>query len=208
MRGKFITFEGIEGSGKSSQIRLLADALKARGIKYILTREPGGPPISERIRALLLDPQNKEMSSETELLLYCASRAQHTSEVILPALASGVHVICDRYYDSSYAYQGAARSLDKEIIRILTAFSTYSTDPDRTFLLDLPVEQSLSRIQDRELDRLEQESLSFHVKVREQYLSIAKDNASRYLVLNGLEDINILHRQILAAVFKLIGAAQ
>lgn len=205
MRGRFITFEGIEGSGKSTQIRLLTAVLEQRRIPYILTREPGGPPISERIRGLLLDPLNAEMVPETELLLYSASRAQHTKEVIIPALWEGKHVICDRYYDSSYAYQGAARQLDKEFIRILTAFCTYQTDPDLTVLLDLDVEAGMARIQNRELDRLEQESWDFHKKVRQQYLSIAKENPSRYFVLNGLDDVSILHLSILNAVLKLIG---
>lgn len=205
MQGKFITFEGIEGSGKSTQIRLLTAALDERGIPYVLTREPGGPPISERIRQLLLDPENSEMLPETELLLYSASRAQHTGEVILPALRSGKHVICDRYYDSSYAYQGAARELDKELIRVLTAFCTFHTDPDLTVLLDMDVETGQARIQDRKLDRLELESLDFHKKVRRQYLSIAKENTSRYFVLNGADEKMNLHISILNTVLKLIG---
>jgi dTMP kinase len=205
MQGKFITFEGIEGSGKSTQIRLLTAALDERGIPYVLTREPGGPPISERIRQLLLDTRNSEMLPETELLLYSASRAQHTGEVIIPALRSGKHVICDRYYDSSYAYQGAARQLDKEWIRVLTSFCTYQTDPDLTVLLDMEVEAGQARIQDRKLDRLELESLEFHKKVRQQYLYIAKENASRYFVLNGADEKMNLHLSILNTVLKLIG---
>ena len=205
MKGKFISFEGIEGSGKSSQIRLLTQALDARNIPYILTREPGGPPISEKIRDLLLDPQNKAMLPETELLLYCASRAQHTGQVILPTLKRGIHVLCDRYYDSSYAYQGAARELDSQLIRVLTSFSTYDTDPDKTFLFDLTAREGLARISNRELDRLEQEDILFHQKVREEYLKIAKENPSRYIVLSGIEEITSLHQKVLKAVLELIG---
>ena len=205
MKGIFVTFEGIEGSGKSTQVRMLIEYLKEHKLDYITTREPGGTPIAESIRTLLLDPGNAEMLPATELLLYCASRAQHTGELILPALASGKIVICDRYYDSSYAYQGAARQLDKEWIRVLTSFCTYQTDPDLTVLLDMEVEAGQARIQDRKLDRLELESLEFHKKVRQQYLYIAKENASRYFVLNGADEKMNLHLSILNTVLKLIG---
>ena len=122
-KGLFITFEGIEGSGKTTQIIMLVEVLKAKGIPYVTTREPGGTKISEAIRDLLLNPEFMEMKPETELLLYCASRAQHTAELILPALEEGKIVISDRYFDSTYAYQGAARELDEEVINVLTRLS-------------------------------------------------------------------------------------
>lgn len=200
MRGKFITFEGIEGSGKSTQIKLLASYLEEHGIAHILTREPGGTPIAETIRRILLDPACKEMLPETELLLYCASRAQHTGELIIPALEAGKMVISDRYFDSSYAYQGAARKLDLSIIDTLTDFATYHTNPDLTILLDLPVEEGMKRIKSRDLDRLEQEELSFHYKVREQFLFIAKKAASRYLVIDASQPPDRIHTEIVRAL--------
>lgn len=203
--GKFITFEGVEGSGKSTQIHMLIEALQERGIPYLHTREPGGSPISEKIRSLLLNAEHLEMRPETELLLYSASRSQHTFETILPALKEGRIVICDRYYDSTFAYQGAARELDPGFITELTNFATYHTVPDRTFLLDLPVSAGFKRITARKLDRLEQESREFHEKVRIQYLSIANNNPLRYVVLNGLDQPQKIHEKILSSVFELIG---
>jgi len=200
MLGKFITFEGIEGSGKSTQVKLLVNYLESRNIPYLCTREPGGTPIAEAIRKILLDPACSEMLPETELLLYNASRAQHTGELILPALKAGKIVICDRYYDSTYAYQGAARELDTDIIDTLTRYATFDTVPELTILLDLPVEQGLARITARSLDRLEQEDISFHEKVRQQFLFIAKKQASRYLVLDGSKAPEELHNQILRAL--------
>lgn len=200
MSGYFITFEGIEGSGKSTQIKLLVDYLKKQQIPHLATREPGGTPIAETIRKILLDPLCSEMLPETELLLYCASRAQHTGELILPALKAGKIVISDRYYDSSYAYQGAARDLDYELIDQLTGFATFHTVPDLTILLDLPVEDGLGRIEHRDLDRLEQEDISFHKKVREQFLSIARKHASRYLVLDALKAPELIHQRIIQAL--------
>lgn len=205
MKGVFVTFEGIEGCGKSTQVQLLVDYLTYRNIPHITTREPGGTPIAEAIRNLLLDPECKEMLPETELLLYCASRAQHTGELILPALSAGKVVICDRYYDSTYAYQGAARALSEPLIDTLTGFSTFQTIPDLTVLLDMNVEDGLSRIQERKLDRLEQENIEFHRKVREQFLSIAKKHAHRYLVLNGSDPREFIHSQIQEAINTLIG---
>lgn len=204
-RGKFITFEGIEGSGKSTQVKLLVEYLKGQGIEYIQTREPGGTPIAEAIRQLLLDPKNKEMLAETEVLLYSASRAQHTGELILPALKGGKVVICDRYYDSSFAYQGAARELDMGMIEELTKVATFGLVPDLTILLDLEAKKGLSRISEREQDRLEMEGLEFHNKVREQFLFIAKKNASRYLVIDALLPINEIHQRIKKAVEALLG---
>jgi len=205
LKGIFITFEGIEGSGKSTQVRMLVDAFEKHGIAYLCTREPGGTEISEAIRSILLNPQFESMKPETELLLYCASRAQHTGELILPALADGKVVVCDRYYDSTYAYQGAARELDEELIDTLTKFVTYGRVPDITFLIDLPVEIGLARIQSRNLDRLEKETTEFHQRVRQQFLSIANKCPSRYFVLNGSEDAVSIHQQIFTMVQSLLG---
>jgi len=204
-KGLFITFEGIEGSGKSTQVRLLVQYLKERALPYITTREPGGTVIAEAIRSILLNPEYAEMKPETELMLYCASRAQHTGELILPTLAEGKIVICDRYYDSTYAYQGAARDLDEQLIDTLTRFATYGRSPDVTFLLDLPVETGLSRIKQRTLDRLELEKAEFHHKVRQQYLSIANKCRDRYVVLNGLDEPEAVHRSIISVLNPMIG---
>ncbi|MDD4233789.1 MAG: dTMP kinase [Candidatus Cloacimonetes bacterium] len=205
MRGLFITFEGIEGSGKSTQVQLLTQYLNNHHLPYICTREPGGTPIAEAIRRILLDPLCAEMLPETELLLYNASRAQHTGELILPALQAGKIVISDRYYDSTYAYQGAARSLDYAVIDSLTAFATFNTEPDLTILLDLPAEVGLSRIDNRDLDRLELEDLSFHRKVREQFLFIAKKHPSRYVVIDAQKAPEEINRVIINRIQVLLG---
>ncbi|MCB5251365.1 MAG: dTMP kinase [Candidatus Cloacimonadaceae bacterium] len=200
MPGYFITFEGIEGSGKSTQIKLLEGYLAQEQIPFLSTREPGGTPVAEAIRKILLDPLYAELLPETELLLYSASRAQHTGELILPALNAGKVVISDRYYDSTYAYQGAARDLDYELIDVLSSFATFHTVPDLTVLLDLPAQEGLGRIVHRDLDRLEQEDISFHRKVREQFLFIAKKHASRYLVLDATKAPEVIHQSIIRAL--------
>lgn len=202
--GFFITFEGIEGCGKSTQALLLAGALREKGYEVLLTREPGGPAISEAIRQILLNPENYEMLPETEMLLYMASRSQHTGQWILPALKEGKIVISDRFYDSTIAYQGAARELDFELIETITHFATFNTDPDLTFLIDVPVETGLKRIQSRKLDRLEMETTDFHRKVRQQYLFIASKYTSRYNVLNGDDLVDTIHRKVVKSTLDLI----
>ena len=206
MKGIFITFEGIEGSGKSTQTTLLCTALENHNYKVFCTHEPGGPPIAEEIRDLLLNPRHREMLPETELLLYSASRAQHTGEWILTALKDGKIVVCDRYYDSTFAYQGAARSLNMEFIRILTDFATYHTKPDLTFLLDLSVEEGRKRIQDRHPDRLESENNNFHQCVRNQYLALARECPERFVVLDASLPKETIHNMILTKVLDYIGA--
>lgn len=195
--GLFITFEGVEGCGKSTQALLLANALRDFGHEVLLTREPGGPVISEAIRKILLDPEYYEMLPETEMLLYMASRSQHTGQWILPALKEGKIVISDRYYDSTIAYQGAARDLNLDIIETITHFATFNTDPDMTFLIDIPVEIGIKRIQSRQLDRLELETIDFHQKVRQQYLFIASKSTSRYHVISGDDIVDNIHQKVL-----------
>jgi dTMP kinase len=200
MKGLFITFEGIEGCGKSTQSKMLRDYLQQTSRQVLLTREPGGPKISEAIRSILLSCENAEMLPETELLLYMASRSQHTGQWILPALQQGSWVISDRYYDSTLAYQGAARSIDRSIIDPITRYATYGLVPDITFVVDLPAEVGLSRIAAGTADRLEQESLEFHRRVRQGFLTIAKEDPSRYIVIDGGQTIEAIHSQIVAAV--------
>jgi dTMP kinase len=200
MKGLFITFEGMEGCGKSTQAKLLNDYLKNLKHDVLLTHEPGGPKISEEIRSLLLNPDNKEMLPVTEVLLYMASRSQHTGEWIIPALKQGKIVISDRFTDSTLAYQGAARKVDFGMIRRLNRFATFATEPDLTILIDVPVKTGLSRIESRVLDRLEMEDYAFHLKVRKKFLFIAKRNPKRFLVINGKEDIETIHKLICSAV--------
>ncbi len=204
MKGKFITFEGVEGCGKSTQTRLLKEFLENKNIDVLATREPGGPKISEMIRKLLLDPENKEMLPETEMLLYMASRSQHTGEWILPALNSGKFVICDRFYDSTIAYQGAARNLDRKMIDMIRVYATYGLEPDLTILIDTPAEVGLSRISGRAIDRLEQESLSFHKKVRQGYLDIAKAEPERFLVIDGEQEIGAIQEDIRNKILEIM----
>lgn len=200
MREKFITFEGIEGCGKTSQAKLLQKYFEKQGKEVLLTREPGGPKISEQIRNILLSNANKEMLPETEMLLYMASRSQHTGEWIIPMLKSGHIVISDRYYDSTWAYQGAARSLDMKMIRKITQYATYGLKPDITVLIDLPAKIGLSRISQKDADRLENESLNFHKKVRKAFLDIAKQDNKRYIVVNGTKSIPDIHEDIIEKI--------
>ncbi len=184
-KGIFITFEGIEGCGKSTQAKRLYEYLQKHNYPVLLTREPGGPAISEQIRDILLKVENVSMLPETEMLLYMASRSQHTGEWILPALEEGKIVISDRYYDSTIAYQGAARDIDLQIINIIRKYATYGLEPDLTVLLDIPVEISQERIKEKKLDRIELESESFHRKVRDGFLRIANEEKHRYYIIDG-----------------------
>ncbi|HOQ80857.1 MAG TPA: dTMP kinase, partial [Candidatus Cloacimonadota bacterium] len=165
MKGFFITFEGIEGCGKSTQAKLLFDYLVENGYNVTLTREPGGTDISEKIRELLLDCQNSKMNKETEILLYMASRSQHTGELIIPALESGSIVLCDRYFDSTLAYQGYARGIEISTIKTINSYASFGLIPDLTFFLDITIDESFRRIKDKKPDRLEYEPRSFHDKV-------------------------------------------
>jgi dTMP kinase len=203
MKNLFITFEGIEGCGKSTQVKLLTDYLQNQNHKVLLTREPGGPRISEQIRELLLNPLHKEMLPETELLLYMASRSQHTGEWILPALKNGKFVISDRYYDSTIAYQGAARKIDYAIIDTIRRYATFGLQPDITFIIDLPAEIGLSRIAAEKADRLEQESLAFHQNVRNGFLKIASQEQKRCYVIDGKKGIEEIHKEIIEKINSL-----
>jgi len=192
----FITFEGIEGCGKSTQSKLLSDYLNSAGYDVLMTREPGGPPISEKIRDILLANEHHKMLPETELLLYMASRAQHTGEWIMPALNEGKIVICDRYSDSSIAYQGGGRDLDLDMIREMIRFATFGLVPDLTFLIDIPAEVGIERIKQKAPDRIESEAIAFHRKVRNVFLNVAKQETYRYIIINGNDDITSIQSQI------------
>ena len=196
-KGLFITFEGIDGCGKTTQVTALKNSLEAKGTKVIVIREPGATLIGEKIRSILLDKANYGMSSETEVLLYEAARAQIVNEVIRPALHAGDVVICDRFYDSSVAYQGYARGLPLESIDFLNRFATGGLEPDLTFLLDLPAEAAWERMNGREgaHDRLEIEGLGFMEKVRAGYLELAGKHA-RIIKLDAMSPATVLAEYI------------
>jgi dTMP kinase len=197
--GRFITFEGIEGCGKSTQTRLLADYLSSRGLKVLVTREPGGTGLGEAIRKLLLDPANAgRIDPRVELLLYLASRQQLLAEVIIPARAAGKIVLCDRYEDATLAYQGAGRGLGMEKIRRLLKFLPLRVQPDLTLLFDLDPAEGFRRIRKakKTLDRFEREKLDFHRKVRAGYLRIARAEKKRVKVINAALPVKEVHRQV------------
>ncbi len=199
MKGVFITFEGPEGGGKTTQIRLLASWLRERGFDVLATREPGGTRIGDKVRALLLAPEHTEMQSEAEILLFSAARAQLVGEVIRPALARGSVVLCDRFADSTLAYQGYGRQLDLDILRSITAFATGNLAPDLTICPDLPVSEGLRRKQGGDLaewNRMEREQQAFHQRVREGYLALAEAEPSRWLVLDALQPVDQLQQLI------------
>lgn len=184
-RGVFVTLEGVDGAGKSTQARLLVERLRAIGVEVVALREPGGTAISEKIRALLLDPANAEMSVECELLLYEASRAQLVREVIEPVLARGAVVVCDRFYDSTYAYQKAGRALDAATVAEANRLGSCGVTPDLTLVLDLDPSASFARVRKGELDRMEEEGVAFQLRVREGYLELAAAEPGRVRIVNA-----------------------
>ncbi|MBB4862439.1 dTMP kinase [Pseudomonas nitritireducens] len=197
MSGLFITLEGPEGAGKSTNREYLAERLRERGIEVQLTREPGGTPLAERIRELLLDPSDEQMAVDTELLLVFAARAQHIAEVIRPALARGAVVLCDRFTDATYAYQGGGRGLPVERIAQLESFVQGSLRPDLTLVFDLPVEIGLSRAAARgRLDRFEQEGRAFFDAVRNTYLDRARAEPGRYHILDAAQTLVEVQRDL------------
>ena len=192
----FITIEGPDGAGKSTQINNIKAFLEERGIPYILTREPGGTPISEKIREIILDKENHEMNSVTEALLYAASRAQHVAEVIKPALEEGKVVICDRFIDSSFAYQGNARGLG-DVVWDINKAAVDGCMPDITFIFKLNPEVGLGRVKGRgEEDRLELEKLEFHKKVYEGYLKLEKEYPDRIVGIDASRTIEEIKKEV------------
>ena len=200
----FMTFEGIEGCGKTTQARLLVEKLHSLHIPAMLTREPGGTRIGDQIRKILLHAENTDMTSMAELLLYEASRAQHVAQVIVPNLNNGIHVLCDRYGDASVAYQGVGRDLGLQVVKDANHLATGGLQPDLTFLIDVDPEQGLSRARARNLafdfaveeGRFEEEDLVFHRKVREGYLALAQESPERFRLIDGNRDIKEVSRQI------------
>ena len=187
-RGTFISLEGVDGSGKSTQAALLAESLEAAGYEVLRLREPGGTAISEKIRALLLDPANTEMADECELLLYEAARAQLVCEVIEPALKCGVVVVCDRFYDSTFAYQAGARGIDEKIVLSANSLGSCGISPDLTLVFDLDPELAFARATHGGADRLEAEGLAFQRRVRAGYMRLAELEPERVCVLDASGD--------------------
>lgn len=181
--GVFITLEGTDGSGKSTKARMLGEELSALGREAVILREPGGTDISEKVRQILLDRDNGEMSPTCELLLYEASRAQLVDEVILPALGRGAVVVCDRFYDSTYAYQACARGIDEALVRAANQIGSCGLVPDRTIVFDLPTEESYERATRHGVDRMEAEGISFQDRVRQGYLALAAEEPDRVHVV-------------------------
>jgi dTMP kinase len=191
----FITFEGSEGSGKSTQIELALRYLRSRKKKVVFLREPGGVKISESIRNILLDVKNKKMSDECEMLLYMAARGQLVKEKIMPALSEGKIVLCDRYLDSTLAYQGYGNGVDLKIIKAVGDFVTHGLIPDLTFVLDLEAKKGLGRIK-RAKDRIELRALSYHERVRQGYLAIAKKEPRRVKIVPVDRDPAMIHEDV------------
>ena len=206
----FISFEGIEGSGKSTQIKHAGDFLDKMGIEYCITREPGGTDIGRRIRAILLDPRNVNLDPLAELLLYMADRAQHLSQVVNPARTENKTVLCDRYFDATLAYQGVARELDMDMIIMLHRQAFANLKPDLTFLLDLDPAEGLARAwrqinggnRESKETRFEEEKITFHEKVRGGYLDLARQEPERFKVINASRDEAGVWEQIRAVLVK------
>ena len=195
--GKFITLEGSEGAGKSTAMQAVQEWARQSYIDCVITREPGGTPLAEKIRDLLLDKNHTSMSDDTELLLMFAARAQHINELIKPAMAAGRWVICDRFTDATYAYQGGGRGIAIERIKQLEQWVQGELRPDLTLLLDLPVEQGLARAGQRgDLDRFEHEKSGFFERVRAAYLDRARQFPHQYRIIDASQNIEDVRRQI------------
>ncbi|MBN1613508.1 MAG: dTMP kinase [Deltaproteobacteria bacterium] len=210
--GRLITFEGIEGCGKTTQAALAGEYLQRLRIPFVLTEEPGGTPFGKRIREILLTKTLSEPAAKAELLLFAADRAQHVKEVIEPALEKGKAVLCDRFIDATVAYQGFGRGLDIGLIKTLNAFSTGSLRPDLTLLFDLPVETALMRVRARRSnkgldavdDRFEGEEAAFHRKVREGYLRAAAEEPHRFRIIDASREISQIQSEVEGHLAKLL----
>ena len=201
---KLITFEGIEGSGKSTQIKLVAEYFVEKNIPIIVTQEPSGTDIGRKIGSILFNSEHYYMCAETEMFLFCAARAQHVREKIMPALEQNKVVLCDRFSDATYAYQGAGRGLDHEFIKLINDYSALHLKPGLTLLFDLPVEIGLQRATDRNnrlkepssIDRFERENIDFHRRIREGYLNILRNDPQRFRLIDANQDINAIQEEV------------
>ena len=202
--GLFITLEGIDGCGKSTQAALLAEKIEAAGREVVRLREPGGTRISEKIREILLDPENAEMADECELLLLEASRAQLVRQVVVPALERGAVVLCDRFFDSTYAYQAGGRSLDDALVERCNELGCCGVHPDRTVVLDLDVERALARATADGTDRLEAEGVAFQQRVRDAYLRLARSEPDRVRLVDADGGVDEVAERICSALADLL----
>jgi dTMP kinase len=205
MTGFFISFEGIEGSGKSTQVTLLAQVLRSQGHEVVVTREPGGTAVGQVLRRLLLESASTLLASGTELLLMLADRAQHVQEVVAPALLANKIVICDRFVDSTTAYQGYGRGVEFALLAQLNAFACRGCMPALTLVLDLPVSEGLHRVRQRQsgtegTDRFEAESVAFHERVRTGFLEVARAEPQRVHLLEATRPVEVIHQEILTVV--------
>jgi dTMP kinase len=212
MNGIFITFEGPDGAGKTTQIQLLTQALREEGRECVATREPGGTFISDQIRAILLNPEHKEMAARTEVLLYAASRAQHVHEVIIPALAEGKIVLCDRYIDASIAYQAYGLGADLQHVELINRYASDGLQPHRTYMLDIPVEAGMERLHRRSgvsgkpagLDRIEQRERDYHSRVRAGFQRIAEQAPDRVLLVRADRSAEEVAEEIMSDCKRLL----
>ena len=206
MAGKFISLEGVEGAGKSTQLSFIQDCLTSLGKTVVVTREPGGTELSEKIRKLLLEPTGTAMADDTELLLMFASRAEHISQVINPAIHRGDWVLCDRFLDATYAYQGGGRGIQRQRIRQIADWTLKGLIPDLTILFDLPVELGLKRVVERQekIDRFEQEKVDFFKKIRQSYLQSAKAEPNRIKIVDASLSITEIQKQLTQLLKPLI----
>ena len=208
MRSRFITLEGIEGAGKSTQLEVVRACLEERGLSVMTSREPGGTPIAERIRSVLLDPESQGMAADTELLLMFAARAEHLAQSILPALRRGTWVVCDRFTDATYAYQGGGRGIDTDRIALLEKYVQGSLRPDLTILLDLDVSAGLGRAGKRSApDRFESETIRFFEAVRQAYLERAARYPERIRVIDARGSVSAVGEQVRASVESFVAQA-
>ena len=200
----FISFEGIDGCGKSTQVELLIKKLNSLKIRSLLVREPGGSKIAENIRSILLDNANRLMSNETEALLMTASRAQLTREVIIPKLKEGFVVVADRFQDSTIAYQGGGRGLDISFLEMLNLFATNHLIPNMTFYIDISAKEGLKRTISNEFDRIENAGEAFQVRVRNEYLNLIKKEPQRVFLVDGTKTVTEIHEEIWSKIEKII----
>ncbi|NLP01588.1 MAG: dTMP kinase [Fibrobacter sp.] len=207
MRGLFFTFEGIDGCGKSTQLKEIALRLERKGVPVLTTREPGGTPVAEKIREILISPENSEMVNECELFLYLAARAQHVREKIIPALQKGMIVLCDRFQEATFAYQGFGRGLSLSFLQQLNSFATDGLIPDRTFIFDVPVEISGQRMDQmkKKKDRLEQNGPEFYEKIRKGYLFMAEKQSGNCVLIDGCQEVSRISDQVWEEIAKLLG---
>jgi dTMP kinase len=209
---QLITFEGIEGSGKSTQIRLVAEHLIKMNVPLLITQEPSGTDIGRKIGGILFNREHYSMCAETEAFLFCAARSQHVREMILPALKEDRIVLCDRFSDATFAYQGFGRGLNREFIKLINDYSSMMLKPNLTLLFDLPVEVGLKRAMDRDnllkdssfSDRFERENLDFHNRVREGYLNLYKNEPGRFHLIDAARDVDTIQEEVRKHVLAFI----